>query len=226
MFQTVRIYLVRHCEAEGNLNDTFQGLSDCDITETGALQLECLRKRFCDIRIDRAYSSPLMRAYKTALAAVDNKGIEVEQSDAFTEICGGFMEGMPFKKIFSENPELEDAWDNHPEDFAPQGGEPMRSVYERVWQGLKSVAEDASNEGKTVLIASHGAAVRNLICRLQFGSIEKLSHTPWSGNTAVSLIIYDQNGFHLEYANDASHLPENLRKKKSRLLVAKANKEN
>ena len=33
------IYIVRHCEAQGNLKRLFQGVSDFDITETGAKQL-------------------------------------------------------------------------------------------------------------------------------------------------------------------------------------------
>ena len=34
------LYLIRHCEALGNINDTFQGSIDEDITEKGAKQLE------------------------------------------------------------------------------------------------------------------------------------------------------------------------------------------
>jgi len=33
------IYIVRHCEAMGNQNRIFQGISDCDVTELGKKQL-------------------------------------------------------------------------------------------------------------------------------------------------------------------------------------------
>ena len=62
------LYIVRHCEAEGNVNETFQGHSDGDITPKGALQLEKLAERFKDIPVDVVYSSPLQRAFKTAQA--------------------------------------------------------------------------------------------------------------------------------------------------------------
>ncbi len=216
----MRIYLVRHCQAAGNLKKSFQGHTDCDISEDGAKQLEYLKKRFSDIHIDRAYSSPLIRAYKTAEAAVEGKGIKVIKDDRFAEINAGVIDGMPFDEIFSKYPWFLDVWDNTPEDFSPENGESMRAVSDRMWNGLKSVAEDPENENKTVLIASHGAAIRTLICRLVYGDIKKLCYTEWSRNTAVSLIVFDESGFRLEFANDDSHLPENL-KKPSRLLSCK-----
>ena len=45
------LYIVRHCEAVGNRDRTFQGVSDCDITELGQKQLDHLADRFKDIKI-------------------------------------------------------------------------------------------------------------------------------------------------------------------------------
>ena len=216
----VKIYLVRHCEAAGNLKKSFQGHTDCDISPDGAEQLNFLAKRFEDIHIDKAYSSPLIRAYKTAEAAVRGKNITVVKDDHFAEINAGVIDGMPFDEIFVKYPWFLDVWDNTPEDFAAEKGESMQDVFERMWQGIKNLCEDSANEGKTLLIASHGAAIRTVICRLMFDDIKKLSYTEWSGNTAVSLIVFDKSGIHLEFANDDSHLPQHL-KKTSRLLSVK-----
>ena len=79
-----------------------------------------------------------------------------------------------------------------------------------MWDGIQAIASDPENDGKTILIASHGAAIRTLICRVMFGDIKKLSYTPWSVNTAVLLLTFDENGVALQYANDASHLPDDL----------------
>ena len=89
----VKIYFIRHCEAEGNKAKIFQGSTDCDVSDKGARQLEYLKKRFENIHIDKAIASPLKRAYKTALAAVEGKGLEVIADPDFTEIHGGFIEG-------------------------------------------------------------------------------------------------------------------------------------
>ena len=62
MINLTKIYFVRHCEATGNLNRTFQGSTNTDITDLGAKQLEKLSERFKEISLDKIYSSPLLRA--------------------------------------------------------------------------------------------------------------------------------------------------------------------
>ena len=215
----VKIYLVRHCEAEGNRLKSFQGSIDCDITALGEKQLEYLYKRFQNINIDKAFSSPLIRAKKTAIAAVRDKGIDVISEPLFSELAVGDMEGMPFRDIFKNYPDFEDTWTNHPEDFSPPNGETMRELYSRMQKGIKKIVEDPDNDGKAVLIASHGAAIRNLICYILHNDIKYLSKTDWSVNTAVSLITYNSGSFKIEYLNDDSHLPNEFKSQKSRLLV-------
>lgn len=215
----VKIYLVRHCEAEGNRLKSFQGSIDCDITSLGKKQLEFLYERFQGIHIDKAFSSPLIRAKKTAMAAVFGKGIDVITEPLFTELAVGDMEGLPFREIFLKYPDFDDIWHNHPEDFCPPNGETMRELYSRMKKGIENLVLNPLNEGKTILIASHGAAIRNLLCHILYNDIKMLSKTDWSVNTAVSLITYNNNRFEIEFSNDDSHLPDEFKSQKSRLLV-------
>ena len=216
----VKIYVVRHCEAAGNTAQVFEGSTDSEISVLGEKQLEFLKERFKEVHIDKAYSSPLKRAYKTAVAAVKDKGIEVTKDPRFSEIDGGIIEGMSFYEIFKNHSELECCWENHPENFAAEGGESMRQVYDRIWQGVEAIASDPENEGKTILVASHGAAIRTLLCRVVLGHIERLNEMKWSDNTAVSLLIFDQNGVRAEFINDASHLPPEFLPKHSKIDAA------
>lgn len=211
-----RLYLIRHCEALGNVKRIFQGSTDLDISETGAKQLECLKKRFLDTEIDAVFSSPLLRARKTAHAVADQKGLPVIPIDGLAEIHGGIVEGKPFAETFGAMPELADAWDNRPEDFAPEGGEPMRAAYERIWNTVLDIAR--KNEGKSIAVATHGGVLRCLNCRLLHGDISNLKDTPWCDNTAVNLIEFD-GGLNPQvvYINDISHLPKELIIKRNRL---------
>ena len=74
------IYMVRHCEAMGNVKRLFQGSTDLDISETGEKQLEYLKRRFEEIKLDRVQARlpgapcghgfpvvPLVRAQFSAL---------------------------------------------------------------------------------------------------------------------------------------------------------------
>ena len=210
------IYMVRHCEAMGNVMRLFQGSSDFDISETGEKQLEYLKNRFKDIKLDKVYTSPLIRARKTALAVIGDRSLEPIDEKGLIELDGGIVEGKPFKETFNSIPGLADAWDNHPEDFAPEGGEKMRDAYERIWNTVKKIA--AENKGKAVACTTHGGVTRCLLCRLLKGDITKLKEMPWSENTAVTLIRFDDSlNPEVVFYNDTAHLPEELIPKRSRL---------
>ena len=62
------LLVVRHTQALGNIQKTFQGHIDTDISEAGAVQLELLSERFRSVHIDAICSSPLLRARRTAEA--------------------------------------------------------------------------------------------------------------------------------------------------------------
>lgn len=212
----MEIYMVRHCEAMGNVKRLFQGTSDFDISETGAKQLEYLKNRFKDIPLDKVYTSPLIRARKTAFAVIGDRDLEPIDEKGLIELDGGIVEGKPFVETFNSIPGLADTWDNHPEDFAPEGGEKMRDAYERIWNTVKKIATE--NPGKTVACTTHGGVTRCLLCRLLKGDITKLSEMPWSENTAVTLIRFDDKlNPEVVFYNDTSHLPEELIPKRSRL---------
>lgn len=211
------IYLIRHCEAMGNLKRVFQGSTDCDISETGAKQLEYLKERFKNIRLDAVYSSPLIRAHKTAEAVACGKGLEIITRRNLTELCGGVVEGRPFQEAFNSIPGLADTWNNHPQDFAPEGGEAMRNAYVRIYDEITELVR--INRDKTVAAVSHGGVLRCLMCRVLYNDINRLKDVPWCENTAVTLLkIDDSDKIGVEFFNDYSHVPPEYMPKRSRIV--------
>lgn len=214
-----KIYIVRHCEAFGNVAKLFQGVSDFDITESGAEQLKFLTKRFEDINIDKVYTSPLIRTQKTARAVIGTKKLEPVIFDGLIEFNGGIIEGKPFIDSCKKYPLLSDAWTNHPEDFAPENGDSMQGAYERIWNAVKNIASE--NKGKTVVCTSHGGVIRCLLCKVLYNDITKLRTVPFSGNTAVSLIEFDDNlKPNLIFANDISHIPQDYLNKMTPVITS------
>lgn len=212
-----RIYLVRHCEAIGNVLRLFQGTSNFDISELGAKQLEFLKERFESIHLDRVYSSPLIRTRKTAKAIIGSKDIKIEICDGIIELDGGVVEGKPFQEAFNEIEGLADTWNNSPQDFAAPSGETMRHGYDRIWNAICTIVRE--NQNKTIALSTHGGVLRCLFCRLLNGSIEKLKDTPWCENTAVSLLEFDDNfNCKVVFYNDYKHLPEEFVNRKSRIV--------
>ena len=207
-----RIYIVRHCEAVGNIKRIFQGHTDLDITELGAKQLEALQNRFGDIKLDRVFSSPLIRAKKTGLAIIGEKNIPLEINDGLIEINGGVIEGKEYAVVYNQFPDFKEMWTNHPENFAPENGETMLQAYERIWETILNIAKE--NKGKTIACATHGGVTRCLNCRLVKNDISKMNEIPFGYNTAVTLIEFDDNlNFKVIFYDDASHITDELMNK-------------
>ena len=200
-----KIYIVRHCEAEGNIKRIFQGHTDGAVSENGRMQLAALANRFKDTDFSAIYTSPLTRAILTA-QAINHNGLELKISDELKEIRGGDWEGREFKSFPADFPNESHMWNIEPHLFIAPNGESMKSVYNRMFSFFKKVEE--FNKGQTIAIVSHGCAIRNLICAVKGYSHDRLNDIKWSDNTAVTKVIIDGGNRTVIYENDNLHLGE------------------
>ena len=198
------MYLVRHCEARGNVDREFHGSFDSDISENGKVQLLRLAERFRDIPLDAVYSSPLKRARLTAEAINTHHRLPIVFDSRLEELHGGKWELNKWADLPTLFPESSEAWGSRPHEFEAPEGETMRRLYDRMTQALCDIA--AANVGKTVAVASHGTAIRNALCWGLTGDIVRLSDIPWCDNTAVSVFEFDGENVTVTNYNDSSHL--------------------
>ncbi len=204
-----RIYVIRHCEASGNKNRTFQGHIDGLPSENGRAQLERLAERMKDIPLDAIYSSTLTRAYETAEAVNRHFGYSIIKREDLMEINGGVWEGKRWADFPTMYPEDSHNWSLEPWKFHPENGEAMTDVYKRIYSAILDIASE--NRGKTVAVVSHGCVIRNLMCAVKGLPIESLNDIEWCDNTAVSIIdIDDENNTSLVLEGDSSHLSDEL----------------
>ena len=152
------VYLIRHAEAEGNLYRIAHGQYDGLITDRGYQQLRVLKKRFDNVHIDAVYSSDLFRARTTARAIYEPKGLELHLEPAFREIHMGCWEGRPWQELNTAYEEQMFYFNRQLDKFHVEGSETAQQVLDRYIPALKRVA--AENDGKTVAVFSHGAAMR------------------------------------------------------------------
>ncbi len=213
-----KVYIVRHCETDGNSQKLFQGHLDLDINELGKNQLEALSKRFSNLSIDAVYTSPLLRTRRTAEAIVGNRDIPIISDGSLIELNGGVYEGKTYAQIGIEYPDFEEIWCYRPWDFAPQNGEKMTDAYERIWSAVKRIAQVQKN--KTVAITTHGGVIRCLLCKILKDNIKEICEIPFGENTAISLLEFDDTGkINLIYFNDSSHLTKELKNKNAKVPV-------
>lgn len=203
-----KIYLVRHAEAMGNVEEFFQGQTDCELSEKGKKQLELLAERFRDIPIEAIYSSPLKRTIDTAEAINKYHNLTIIRDDGLIEINGGVWEGKPWADLPKLYPVEHDLWQNKMQDFYVADGERMTEVFERVKNAVDKIA--AENDGRTIAVVSHGCALRNFLCYAMGKPISALKDVGWSDNTAVSLVEYENGVPKIIFKNSNDHLTGEL----------------
>lgn len=199
------VYIVRHCEAEGNVQGIFQGSTDFDVSEKGIKQLDKLAERFKNIPLDVVYSSPLKRAYRTAEAGVRYNKLPIICDNGLAEINGGKMEGKPWVRLDELFPNEYSSWNSNFADFWPPDGESVREVYERISKAFMNIVNE--NRNRKIGIFSHGCAIRILMCYIKGIPIERIDEVLWCDNTAINCIIITENGkMTIEYENDYTHI--------------------
>ena len=93
-----RIIAVRHAQGEGNLLREFHGQYNSDLTELGLLQAECTAQFLKDVKIDKAYSSDILRARQTSEIIARELGLEIEFNPLLRELNKGILTGMNKKE--------------------------------------------------------------------------------------------------------------------------------
>jgi len=203
-----RIYLVRHCESIANLECRFAGHAEYDPSETGYKQLECLAERFKDIKLDKVYSSPTGRAYKTALAENKYSKAPLVTDERLMEVDLGDYDNMLVADVPQD---LIHIWHTKLYDFVTPNGETLESVGKRAMEIIKEIVRD--NPDKTVGVASHGTFTRALLCLLKKQPLTNIdSCTSWPDNTGVFVFDFeDENNWTIVTENDTSHLTDDCR---------------
>ncbi len=189
------LIIVRHGQSLSNLNKTFAGQSDIPLTELGHRQAECAAEFLKDRHFDAAYSSTLSRAYDTAVPIVRGRGLEIKKVHDLCETNLGDWEGLEIEKVHEEYMEWRRDF-----NYTPPGGESTHTVMLRVGLALDKIA--AENEGKTVLVASHGGCIRALPSYYERNT-ELLHTTPIASNVSITTVIYENGvGRVKEYSYD------------------------
>jgi len=158
------IFLVRHGGTLFSAADRFAGSSNVDLSDNGREQARKLGTRLAGVQIDAAYCSPMQRAMDTARLALADRPIVAQQRDGLCEVNHGHWEGMVHKDVEEKFPDEYAQWDADPFTVAPPGGETGLQVFGRALPALRQIALE--QPGKTVLVVSHKATNRILLCSL------------------------------------------------------------
>ena len=152
------LYIIRHGKTELNSKMLMQGRSDHPLNETGFDQAREAAERFAEmgIRIDKVYTSPLVRAIQTAGEIAPEAVFVVDER--LIEMDYGPYEGMDLRNPAPEVIAFFMDFVNVP---APEGMEPLPDVVARLGSFLAAIKEEA--ETANILISTHAIAMKGAL---------------------------------------------------------------
>src|SRR5919202_1489252 len=156
--------LVRHAETEDNVSMRLSGWTDTDLSQRGEDQIELLADHFNQEHghVDALYSSPLIRARRTAEAIGALTGHQPILVDDLREMYFGELDGRPFEELKQAYSHLLEADENSAiEDFVWPSGESRSGFTARVLRVTNFIARQYA--GLSVGIVTHGGVIATLM---------------------------------------------------------------
>lgn len=201
-----RLILVRHGEAEGNVNRRFHGHFDSHLTPNGHKQVLKLVQRLAQEKIDILYSSDLSRAYETAKYIADKKNMDINVLKGLREINGGDWEDVPWADLPERWPEANEHWEHQPHLLQMPNGESMVKFQERVVKTVTEIIQQ--NDDMNICVVTHGTAIKALLCFFYGKPLEEFINIPWHDNASITVIYIDGNTYKVALEGDNAHLGE------------------
>ncbi len=196
--QTCTLYLVRHGQTQWNVDRIIQGHTDIPLNKNGEVQALAQSEKLKDVRFDAAYSSDLIRAKRTAEILLLERKLAVITTQKLRERSFGLYEGKPIDDKHKKLCELLAQYNDHPH-IKESRVETNDLIIGRVFTFLREIS--LAHLGKTVLVASHGGILRQVLIHLAYatevqlasGSVQNLAYLKLESD-GVDFFIKDTSG--------------------------------
>lgn len=180
----MKIYLCRHGQTTGDVEDRYGGDYDDHLTGLGMQQAQNLATELEDRGIEKVFSSPLARAKETADIVSLKAGCFVELVPKLRERNWyGVLTGMTKDRAQKEFPNQVELLRDYRKTL--RGGESYEDFSHRISEGVNEICK-AKN--KCVAVVTHGGVFKNIFREiLKVGEVKKVedcgyAELEWDGN--------------------------------------------
>ena len=160
----MKLILIRHGETDFNREGRIQGLGRQQLNSIGQTQAAAASQAVSVEAPFRLYSSPLVRAMRTAESISEVARVTVVPLEGVEELDTGEFEGLTGPQLRKRFPEIMARWDLDPGSTQMPGGESLHQVQDRAWKAVTDVA--LANPGRKVVIVTHNFTIQTIICRV------------------------------------------------------------
>jgi len=204
-----RIIAIRHGETAWNVDTRVQGQLDIALNERGHWQALRAAHALADESIAAIYSSDLVRACATAQTIAEHASSDtarpVQLRTGLRERKYGAFEGLTYAQIASQWPDDSRRWRQRDPNFAPDGGETLVQLRERVRNTVNALANQ--HPGKQIVLVAHGGVLDSLY-RLATGQSIEAARTWELGKASINSLLWTPEGLVLVGWSDTQHLDD------------------
>jgi 2,3-bisphosphoglycerate-dependent phosphoglycerate mutase len=166
------LVLLRHGESQWNLENRFTGWVDVPLTEKGRAEARAAGERLREtgIRLDRAFTSKLVRAQETlriVLEVLARLDLPVVEDEALNERHYGDLQGLNKAETAEKyGADQVHVW-RRSYDVPPPNGESLKDTAARTLPYFEREIRPATERGENVLVAAHGNSLRSIVMDLE-----------------------------------------------------------
>ncbi|MCO6489312.1 MAG: histidine phosphatase family protein [Phaeodactylibacter sp.] len=197
------IYIIRHGETDYNRQGIVQGQGvDTSLNALGRRQARAFYDRYKDAGFEAVLTSRLRRTHETVQAFI-GQGLPWEQFADINEIGWGDHEGRKSTPaMMQQYREITDEWKKGNFHASLEGAESAAGLAERISRFVEHLR---GRPESTLLVCSHGRAMRCLMCLLQQQPLQNMDNFEHA-NTGLYQVQYQGDIFRFVLENDLSHL--------------------
>lgn len=203
------VFIVRHTQTIGNVENRLTGKYDYKITKQGKKYIEFLTKELKEVKFDSIYSSTSERAIKTIEKLSKLNGKKIIQKNNLCEMDFGIYDGWKWEDVNIVNPQIKKNQVINNEIYGIPNQESIEEVANRMYNEIEEIA--ISNIGKKVLISSHGVAIEAFLRKIENVPFTEQREKFSQPNTAINEIEYENGIFKILRLSDMSHINKNLK---------------
>lgn len=208
----MKLYFTRHGRTEWNQALRFQGSKgDSPLLPNSLKEIALLGEYIKDIPFQKIYTSPLLRAKKTAeiINAQRTQPVEIIEAKELIELGLGELEGQFIKEMQVLYPKELNALRHQPDQYDPQAYQ--GETFEEVIARISDFVVAKINETKTddpILFVSHGAALTAAINAMAGEKLADVRRRGGLNNNSLTIMetIDKKLPFKLNIYNDSSFL--------------------
>lgn len=205
----LKIYFLRHGETTYSQTGGYCGILDPELTAEGQEMADAFAEMYKAVPWNAVYCSPMKRTIATAKPLCEAIGMEPQLRDGLKEIHYGEWEGKTQADVKERFAEDYVRWLTEPAWNPPTGGETAVQIASRA--SLVATEIEQKYAGGNVLVVSHKATIRVLLCSLLGIDLGRYRDRVDMPAASVSVVKFDVHGPMLQILGDRSYMSAELR---------------